>query len=140
MRSCSGYGAAGILGLAVAGRVADRWPSRSLQVAVALTAGCVLAVGAATASTAATVTAVVVWGAAFGALPTLIFTAALRAAPHSPDAAPAVVNCTFNIGIAGGAFLGSRELLVTGPPALAYTGAALLLTGLVLLRAHAAAT
>ncbi len=128
-----GYGTAGIVGLAVAGRTADRRPTAALRAAVALTAACVLAVGAGHASTAATVSAVVVWGAAFGALPTLIFAAALRAAPHSPDAPPAVVNTTFNIGIAGGALIGSRELLVTGPPALAYTGAALLLTALVVL-------
>ncbi len=86
-----GYGAAGVVGLTLAGVVVDRHPVRGLQTAVALTAASVFAVGLAHASTAATVSAVVVWGAAFGALPTLLVTAALRAAPDSPDAAPAVV-------------------------------------------------
>ncbi len=128
-----GYGAAGVLGLALAGLVVDRRPARGLQGAVALTALCVLAVGLTRASTAATVTAVVVWGAAFGALPTLLMTAALKAAPQSPDAAPAVVNTTFNIGIAGGGVLGAHELTAGGPPLLAVTGAALIAVALALL-------
>lgn len=82
-----GYGA-GVVGLALAGVVVDHRPVRGLQAAVALTAASVLAVGLAHASNPATVTAVIAWGAAFGALPTLLVTAALHAAPDSPDAAP----------------------------------------------------
>jgi len=128
-----GYGAAVVVGLTLAGVVVDRHPVRGLQTAVALTAASVFAVGLAHASTAATVSAVVVWGAAFGALPTLLVTAALRAAPDSPDAAPAVVNTTFNIGIAGGALVGARELLHGGPSVLAFTGAAVLTVALAAL-------
>jgi len=125
-----GYGAAGIVGVALARLVVDRHAVRGLQAAVALTQ----------ASTAATVTAVVVWGVAFGALPTLLLTAALHAAPEPPDAAPAVVNATFNIGIAGGGVLGARELLHTPPAGLAFTGAALLAGALALLLRRAATT
>lgn len=42
------------------------------------------------------------------------------------------MNTTFDIGIAGGAVLGAREL-AGGPPTLAHTGASLLAVALVLL-------
>ncbi len=127
-----GYGAAGILGLVLSGAVVDRHPRRGLQAATGLTTACLLALGV-VSHEVPSVTAVLVWGFAFGTLPTLIQAVALRAVPRSPDAAPAVVNASFNIGIAGGAFLGARELLVTSPPALAVTGATLTAVALVLL-------
>jgi predicted MFS family arabinose efflux permease len=73
-----------------------------------------------------------VWGVAFGGLPTLTQTASRRAAPDAGDAAPGLTNATTNVGIAGGGLLGSRELLVTAPPALALTGAALAALGFLL--------
>lgn len=119
-----GYGAAGIAGLVAAGAVADRRPRAGLAVASAALIACLLVIGV-VPGTATTIGSVVAWGVAFGALPTLLQTMALRASPNAPDAAPAVVNATFNVGISGGALLGSRELLVLNPPALALTGAAL---------------
>lgn len=128
-----GYGGAGIVGLVLASRTADRHPDRGLTVTTALTLLCLLALGFIHGSTPATVAGVIVWGAAFGALPTLIQTVALRASPHAQDAAPAVVNATFNVGIAGGAFIGSRELLVAPPSVLALTGAGLVAVALAAL-------
>jgi predicted MFS family arabinose efflux permease len=119
-----GYGAAGIAGLVAAGAIADRRPRAGLVVATVVIIGCLLVIGLAPGA-ASTVASVVVWGVAFGALPTLVQTLALRAAPNAPDAAPAVVNATFNVGISGGALIGSRELLVVAPGMLALTGAAL---------------
>jgi DHA1 family inner membrane transport protein len=107
-----GYGAASLAGLVVAGALVDRHPGRSLVGTVLVVASCLLAVavvlgtgGAGRVAVVAVVVLVVVWGAAFGGLPTLTQTAALRASRGS-DAAPAVVNATFNVGIAGGAWLG----------------------------------
>ena len=48
----------------------------------------------------------VIWGVAFGALPTLTQTVTLRAAGDATDAATALVNATMNIGIAGGCTAG----------------------------------
>ncbi len=127
-----GYGAAGILGLLLSAVIADRHPRRGLLATAALTATCLLALGLAPHHIA-TITAVLAWGFAFGALPTLIQAVALRASPRAPDAAPAVVNASFNVGIAGGAFIGARELLITTPPAVALTGATLTAAALVLL-------
>ena len=127
-----GYGATGVLGLVVAGTLVDRHPRRTLQVTVAATASCLLVLGLVGQSSASTVIAALAWGAAFGALPVLLQAAALSAAPQAPDAAPAVVNATFNIGIAAGSFIGARQLLVAGPSTLALTAAALLAGALVL--------
>jgi predicted MFS family arabinose efflux permease len=127
-----GYGAAGAVGLVLAGALADRLPRPALAGAVLLIALSLGAIGAPGTSAVGTVLAVVVWGVAFGALPTLTQTAARRAAPDAGDAAPGLTNATTNVGIAGGGLLGGRELLVAEPPVLALTGAALAALALVL--------
>jgi DHA1 family inner membrane transport protein len=124
-----GYGAAGIAGVLLASAVVDHRPRLWLEVAIVLTVACLLILGLVRA-TAPAVTFVIVWGMAFGMLPTLIQGVALRTVPHAPDAAPAVVNATFNVGIAGGAFIGA---LIVTPPVLALTGAALAAASLPLL-------
>lgn len=135
-----GYGAAGALGLALAGVLADRVPRPALIGTVVLVVLCVGAIGTSGTSVVVTVVATVVWGVAFGAQPTLLQTAARRAAPDAGDAAPGITNATTNIGIAGGGLLGGRELLLADPPVLALTGAALAALALVLVLRGTAAT
>ncbi len=130
----AGYGVAGIAGLVLTGTVVDRRPRAALYGAIVLTVACLLAVGLIHQPIGATIV-VAAWGFAFGMLPTLIQAVALRAVPHSPDAAPAVVNSAFNVGIAGGALIGARELLVAAPSALALTGAGLAAAALLALAA-----
>jgi len=67
----------------------------------------------------ASIAVVAVWGVAFGAFPTLTLTVMLRASGDATDAAAALVNATTNVGIAGGALLGSRLLGVVAVPGLA---------------------
>ncbi|UIJ35902.1 hypothetical protein [Allobranchiibius sp. GilTou73] len=62
---------------------------------------------------------------AFGAFPTLTQTVMLRAAGDATDAASSLVNATTNLGIAGGALIGSRLLGVVAVPALGWIGAIL---------------
>ncbi|WP_432535558.1 MFS transporter [Kineococcus arenarius] len=134
-----GYGLAGFAGLLLAGATADRHPVAALRVTAGVVAACLLtlaltatataATAATTASTAITVAVVVVWGAAFGAMPPLLQSAALRAT-DVPGAAPAVVNSTFNVGIAAGAWAGGRALLSGGPVLLTLAAAALALAAL----------
>jgi len=130
-----GYGGAGVLGLLAAGAVVDRHPDGATAVATALSLGAIGLAGLVGpgGTPAVTVVAVVGWGAAFGALPTLLQTAVLRASPGSLDAAPAVVNATFNVGIAGGALLGAQLLVVSTPPLLALVGAVCAASALLLL-------
>jgi DHA1 family inner membrane transport protein len=126
----AGYGLAGILGLVLAGMIADRYPRRGLYAAIGLAALCLLLLGLAR-QPATSIPVIVAWGAAFGSLPTLIQAVALRTVPDTPDTATAVINSTFNVGISGGAFLGARELLIAQPPVLALTGCALVLLSLI---------
>lgn len=127
-----GYGNAGALGLWVAGAVADREPRKALLVAVAMTTAALLALGIPGRPVGAVVIAMLVWGAAFGSLPTLLQTLAHRAASTSADTAPAVVNATFNLGISAGGLLGGRVLLMASPSMTAVAGAALTTLALLL--------
>lgn len=119
-----GYGCGGLVGLALASLVVARHPELALAVdCVAM--GVSLLLAAVVGSTWAIVAVVVVWGTAFGAFPTLTQTVTLRAARDAPDAATALVNATTNVGIAGGALLGSQLLAVVAVPHLGWVGAAL---------------
>jgi DHA1 family inner membrane transport protein len=128
-----GYGVAGALGMFLAGAFVDRRLTLTLRLAIALAAASLLAMAASTGSGPRTSGAVLVWGVAFSALPILLNAAALRAS-SVPDAAPAVVNAMFNVGIASGAWLGGQALSRAGPAAVALTGAALVAASLLLTR------
>lgn len=127
------YGAAGIGGVWLAGRITDQRPRRAaaacaLGVAVALTGLTTVARG----SGAVTVATVIVWGAAFTALPVCLQAAVLRVAPRSADTASALFVVAFQAGIGGGALVGSL-LVDTGEMAgLCVIGAALAAAGLLL--------
>ena len=125
-----GYGCGGIVGLAVAGVVVARRPVEALAADIVLM-GASLVLAAVVASTIGVIAVVVVWGIAFGAFPTLTQTVMLRAAGDATDAATSLVNATTNIGIAGGALLGSRLLGVVAVPALGWVGAGLVAASLV---------
>jgi predicted MFS family arabinose efflux permease len=133
-----GYGAAGALGLLLAGVLADRFPRAALAGVIALVAAPLGVIGVLGAAAAPTVVATVVWGVAFGALPALLQTAARRAAPDAGDAMPGLSNATTNAGIAGGGVIGGRELLGADPSVLALTGAGLAVLALVLVLAGSA--
>ncbi|MGI8664551.1 MAG: MFS transporter [Jatrophihabitans sp.] len=119
-----GYGCGGLVGLALASAVVSRRPEQGLALDCGLM-GISLVLAAVVGSPAGIVAVLVVWGVAFGALPTLTQTVTLHAAGDATDAAAALVNATTNIGIAGGALLGSRLLGVFAVPDLGWVGAAL---------------
>lgn len=125
-----GYGCGGLLGLALAGAVVSRRPDGALAADIVLML-LSLVLAAVVASTIGIIAIVVVWGVAFGAFPTLTQTVMLRSAGEATDAATALVNATTNIGIAGGALLGSRLLAVAAVPVLGWVGAGLVAASLV---------
>jgi predicted MFS family arabinose efflux permease len=103
-----GYGAAGIGGIALAGRISDGRPR--LATAASLTAmvlALALLASLAHGSTAGTVASVALWGAGFTALPVVLQAAVLRVAPRSADTASSLYVVGFQIGIGGGALVGS---------------------------------
>ncbi len=111
-----GYGVGGLIGLSAASALVGRWAGLALIADGLLMTSC-LALGAVVGSAPAIIAVVVLWGIAFGAFPTLTQTVTLRAAREATDAATALVNGTTNVGIAGGALLGSRligSVQVTG--------------------------
>ena len=103
-----GYGVAGIAGTAVVGLAVDRRPRAAIV-------GCVGATSLALALLAAvgrgsmlgTIAPVLVWGAAFTAIPVCVQSAVLRVAPDVADTASAVLVVAFQAGIGGGALAGS---------------------------------
>ena len=127
-----GFGLASGLGLWLAGLFADREPRRALIAAAAVTVAVLVLLGIPGRPVGLVIVVLVIWGAAFGSLPTLLQSLARRATPGSDDAAPGLVNATFNIGISGGGLLGGRVLLVAAPSATALTGAVLATVALAL--------
>jgi DHA1 family inner membrane transport protein len=130
-----GYGCGGLLGLAAAGAVVARRPDEALAADIVLMS-LSLVLAAAVASTIGIIAVVAVWGVAFGAFPTLTQTVMLRSAGDATEAATALVNATTNIGIAGGALLGSRLLGVVDVPELGWVGAGLVAASLVVYAAR----
>ena len=125
-----GYGCGGLLGLTAAGTFVARRPEQALAADIVLM-GLSLGLAAAVAPRIGIIAVVAVWGVAFGAFPTLTQTVMLRAAGDATDAATSLVNATCNIGIAGGALLGSRLLGIVAVPALGWVGAGLVAASLV---------
>jgi DHA1 family inner membrane transport protein len=130
-----GYGCGGLIGLTVAGAVVARRPDGALAADIVLM-GLSLVLAATVASTIGIVAVVAVWGVAFGAFPTLTQTVMLRAAGDATDAATSLVNAATNLGIAGGALLGSRLLGVVAVPGLGWVGGGLVAASLVVYSAR----
>jgi predicted MFS family arabinose efflux permease len=130
------YGAAGIAGIALTGWVTDRRPRLAAAAcALGLTAALLGLTLLAPGSPLVTVAVVILWGAAFTALPVCLQTGVLRIAPGFADTASALYVVAFQIGIGGGS-LGGALLVDSGRlgdlPAiaavLAATGTIVLLT------------
>jgi predicted MFS family arabinose efflux permease len=131
-----GYGAAGIGGIVLAGRITDRRPRLTT---VACVAGVVVALAAlasvAHGSAAGTVAAVAVWGGSFTALPVVLQAAVMRVAPRSADTASALYVVAFQIGIGGGALAGSLLVNAGLLSVLPLVAVALVAAGLVIVLA-----
>jgi predicted MFS family arabinose efflux permease len=126
------FGGAGIVGLWSASVFVDRRP-RTGAVGTFLVLALGLAIAAVSTGTLVLIlVAATVWSAAFGAAPSYLMTAAIRTDSGSPDTAGAVVNGSSNLGIAGGAALGSLLLVTTGSVGPLIAGSALAVAGAVL--------
>lgn len=131
------FGVAGVASTLVVGRTVDRH-------LLAVTTGTLFAVAIAIAATttwgqhiALTVASLTLWGAAYAALTVCLQASALRLAPQQASAASSLYVTFFNLGIAGGAWLGSTlltALSLSALPVAALTaltaGSWLIITGL----------
>ncbi|MFC8182201.1 MULTISPECIES: MFS transporter [Nocardiaceae] len=125
------FGACGVLGLWLTGRTLDRSPRRTMLVVLGLVATSIVAVGSTHLWLLPLVVCVAVWSGAFGGVPSMYQSAAVRTEPTSPETAGAWINATANVGIAGGAGVGGIVLPWLGLGGLALTGAALVAAGLL---------
>lgn len=112
------FGAAGLLGVAVAGPLADRFPSTALTATLLVFVVAFAALAFVPHATVVVVVALALWGAGTGAMFPLIQTALMRAASDRlRDLASASIVVLFNVGIAGGSWAGGQLTATYGPTA-----------------------
>jgi predicted MFS family arabinose efflux permease len=126
-------GACGLFGLWYVGRGLDRNPRRTAVVVLAMVIGAVLVLGATWPTLAAVLVATAIWSGAFGGVPSIYQTCAVRTHAMPPELAGAWINSTANIGIAGGAAIGAGLLHTAGLSALPWAGASLMVVGLAVI-------
>ncbi|WP_395245917.1 MFS transporter [Agromyces sp. MMS24-K17] len=132
------YGAAGAVGLVIAGSPLARRATGALVVAMVLVAASLAALALVPANLGVALASLAVWGAAFGMLPPLLQVRLLRAAPPSHrDAASALYTSGFNAGIGGGALVGAVVFDAFGVAALPWVYVLLLVAAGVLVVAGA---
>ncbi len=127
------FGAAGAIGVAVAGVLGDRYPRALLPVLLSGVIMSVAGVGLASGSAVAVVVLLTLWSAFLGGVP-VIFQARLlqTASLDLRDIAAAWITVSFNIGIGGGALLGGIVIGAWSVAALPIVTVACLLAALVL--------
>ncbi|GAA1060285.1 MFS transporter [Agromyces bracchium] len=124
-------GLAGAVGLLVAGSPIARDSVRALVGAMLLLAVALLVIAAEPGLWPAII-AYTVWGFAFGAIPPLLQTRLLQAAPaERRDAASALYTTAFNVGIGGGALVGAVLFDAVGIAAVPVAYAVLLVVAML---------
>jgi predicted MFS family arabinose efflux permease len=126
------FGAFGLIGIWSVGPRLDRHPRGSALAVLATLAVGIAAAGAAFPVLALVIVAGAVWNGAFGAVPSVNQTAAVRTQTTSPELAGAWINASANAGIAAGAALGGVVLASSGIREVAWLAAALVALALVL--------
>jgi predicted MFS family arabinose efflux permease len=124
------FGAFGLIGVWFAGSRLDRHLRGSALLILAIVAAGIAAAGAAFPVLALVIVAGAVWNGAFGAVPSVYQTAAVRTQTTSPELAGAWINASSNTGIAAGAALGSVVLGGGGIREVAWLAAALVILAL----------
>ncbi|MCD5345788.1 MFS transporter [Agromyces sp. H3Y2-19a] len=121
------YGIAGAVGLVLAGAVLGRRPTLGLVVAMVATGLGAAGLAAFPDVPGVGIASFLLWGTAFGALPTMLNTRLLHSASAKiRDAAASFYTTAFNTGIGGGALLGAALFGVIGLAALPWVFVALL--------------
>ena len=126
------FGAFGLIGVWSAGPRLDRHLRGTAVVVLTIVAVGIAAAGAAFPVLALVIVAGAVWNGAFGAVPSLYQTAAVRTGATSPELAGAWINASSNAGIAAGAALGGVVLGSTGIREAAWLAAALVILAIVM--------
>jgi predicted MFS family arabinose efflux permease len=125
------FGVFGLIGIWSAGPRLDRHLRRSALITLAILAAGIAAAGAAVPVLALVIAAGAVWNGAFGAVPSITQTAAVRTQATSPELAGAWINASANAGIAAGSALGGVVLGSAGIRAVTWLAAALVILAIV---------
>jgi predicted MFS family arabinose efflux permease len=130
------FGGAGAVGLVLAGLVSDRFPRAGLIAATALVAASVLVLAIFSSSQVVIITALVVWGIAFGGLPAMLQTRMLHtASARLRDMAAALFTTSFNFAIGFGAFVGGLVLDQVGVIRLPFVDVVIITVGVAFMLA-----
>jgi predicted MFS family arabinose efflux permease len=125
------FGAATVAGIWITGIFIDRHLRPALLGATTLVATAMLDLGLYGHIHAVLLTAVAVWGAAFGGAPTLLQTALVDAStPVNADVATSIQTTVYNLGIAAGSLAGGLLLQSAGAGALPWAAFLLATTAL----------
>jgi predicted MFS family arabinose efflux permease len=126
------FGIFGLIGVWSVGPRLDRHLRGSALVILVILGVGIAGVGVAYPVLALVIVAGAVWNGAFGAVPSLYQTAAVRTQAMSPELAGAWINASSNVGIAVGAALGGVVLGRAGLREVAWLAAALVITAIAL--------
>lgn len=127
------YGIAGAGGLVLSGTVFGPRPKLGLVIGLAVSALGVIVLAVYTSTAPVAIVAFLLWGVAFGSLPPLLQTRLLHtASPRIRDISSAFFTTSFNIGIGGGALLGSVLLDMVGLEVMPFVYVGILIVSLVL--------
>ncbi len=125
------YGAAGAVGLALAGAFGDRYPRGAVNVALLGVALSILGLGLFGTSAIPIVIGMAAWSIFFGGVPALMHSRVLHSASERiRDLAAAWLTTAFNVAIGGGALLGGVLLDRFGIAVLPWIAAAIVAAGL----------
>jgi len=125
------YGGAGAIGLVAAGTLGDRFPRAAMIGAIILILASVSMLGLFPQVTWVAFAAIIVWGAAFGALPSLLQARMLHTASvRVRDVAASYFTTSFNFSIGAGALVGGLLLDRLGVGALPWFDVAITVAGL----------
>ncbi len=119
-----GFGALGLIAISVSGPRLDHHFRRSTIAVLAVLLIGIAGTGAGFPSLGLVLLAGAIWNAAFGPVASIFQTAAVRTNATSPDLAGAFVNAASNVGIGGGAALGSIVLHQAGIRSVAWAATA----------------
>jgi predicted MFS family arabinose efflux permease len=125
------FGSAGAIGLFLSGMFGDRYPRATFAVLLASVATVMATVGALGGPDWLVIAMLVVWGIAFGGLPSLLHGRVLGvASSRIRDLASATLTTSFNLAIGGGALVGGILLDAFGVAVLPWANAALVVAAL----------
>ncbi|PWW55420.1 MFS transporter [Actinokineospora spheciospongiae] len=125
------FGLGSLAGVWAAGATADRAPRLTTLTVLGLCALCLAGFGVVASSAPALLGCAALWGLTHGAVPVLMQTAGVRAAPHAADTANSIWVTGWNIGMAGGSLLGGAVLDTAGVAATPWVAAGLATVGVV---------